>query len=507
MRAAGLQERWPQGSVWSLAVVSGVSLLYLLFLGTLKNFPFSDLPNQLARATIMGDLLFNAGAEYGAQFRLTPAFVPYIGGDLVLAVLTRIFGPEGGGRVWVLATFLSMPAAVWYLLASVRLGHRAWAVATLLSLYFATDWFFVSGMFNYRWALALAIAAYGAFRRYQGSPGVARYALYCLLVVLGYLVHLSAPVLLGTMLAGACAMQLLRRRLAIRVALAGMAPVVAVLAINMVTMQPRALGDVFRWRGPVAKLLAAGSSGLRFHAPWESLLFLLVAACLIVVWRQSRGSGRGELADEACGVVAALLVLFAILPVEAGSAYDVDSRAIPALEALLMIAVVARIDARPANRPAAAALALASCAALANLAYLQVEVGPQDARLGDYRRVLDTLPAGARFLGINTRPALGRYQPFSHAESLGVLHHQPATANLFGAHNVSFISYFSFRDVPPYAPPVYWALHGSREVNWAAMRADYDFLLVTRPFDHSLVPIAYSTSSENAVAALLKVEK
>jgi hypothetical protein len=50
---------------------------------------------------------------------------------------------------------------------------------------------------------------------------------------------------------------------------------------------------------------------------------------------------------------------------------------------------------------------------------------------------------------------------------------------------------------------VYWYVKNNRTLDWDRVRREYRYLLVTRPWDASKIPVPFSIVRENEVAALL----
>jgi hypothetical protein len=71
-------------------------------------------------------------------------------------------------------------------------------------------------------------------------------------------------------------------------------------------------------------------------------------------------------------------------------------------------------------------------------------------------------------------------------------------------------SYFLYRK-RPYNPSGYWYTDSepgpaqTRYVDWGQVRQQYDYLLVTLPWDKTRIPISYRIVASNEVAALLSI--
>lgn len=81
---------------------------YLILIARLTSFPFEDLPDHLARAKVLGDLLFHHGAQWGSVFAFHFRPVPYLLYDLILTSLVAAFGTAAGGAVFNELVLLSL---------------------------------------------------------------------------------------------------------------------------------------------------------------------------------------------------------------------------------------------------------------------------------------------------------------------------------------------------------------------------------------------------------------
>jgi len=91
-------------------------------------------------------------------------------------------------------TLLSLPAAMVFYMRAVGLSARVYLPIFLVSLVLSTDWFFLMGFLAFRLALALAISSAALAEGLRTRWSAARYLGYLAVVVVGYLMHLTAPV-------------------------------------------------------------------------------------------------------------------------------------------------------------------------------------------------------------------------------------------------------------------------------------------------------------------------
>jgi len=77
--------------------------------------PFTDAPNHLARAAIMGSLLFDAHSPYHGMFAVSHTFMPYMLPDLGMVLAIRVLGFNVACPVWSTLTMIVLVFAVWFM--------------------------------------------------------------------------------------------------------------------------------------------------------------------------------------------------------------------------------------------------------------------------------------------------------------------------------------------------------------------------------------------------------
>ena len=105
-----------------LLVVLAVNLSVVWLL---SHFPYSDVTNHLARYTLISEELFNGGVRW-ASFEWIPT--PYVGVDLVGAVLVRLLSPQTTLRIMASLGVCLLPVGLYALQRSVWAPSRGWAV-------------------------------------------------------------------------------------------------------------------------------------------------------------------------------------------------------------------------------------------------------------------------------------------------------------------------------------------------------------------------------------------
>jgi len=154
-------------------------------------------------------------------------------------------------------------------------------------------------------------------------------------------------------------------------------------------------------------------------------------------------------------------------------------------------------------------LALASILAITNLAYLAINILPQNEAMGRYRLIADGIPVGSKVLPVDARLHDGYYRPFLHAGSYATSDSAVITPYLFAADRNPPMPYFSYvkRD---YAPRERWyanpATFGERQEapSWSEIGKVYQYLLVTVPWDQSRIPLKSTVIKRNDIVAFAK---
>ena len=79
-----------------LPAVAVLYALYVAYFVQLTSLPLQDYPNHVARAVVLGDLIFHDGARFGEVFSFHIVAAPYLLTDLLLTVCLQLFGAKAG---------------------------------------------------------------------------------------------------------------------------------------------------------------------------------------------------------------------------------------------------------------------------------------------------------------------------------------------------------------------------------------------------------------------------
>lgn len=473
---------------------------YVALFWALDAAPFQDLPAHLTRAAIETDIVLHGGERFGGQFAFEPAFVPYIGGDALLASLVAAVGPSVAARLWLMLIAASFPLALAIYLRAARYSGYSILIASTLGLYLATDWFFLSGMHHFRLAVAFVLLALAAWEVWLRNARVSAYVAWIALVATGYLIHLSALLFTVAGATGIAAVAYVTRQTNWRRSAAGVPPVAAVLMWQLSTVSSEPTGAV--WGGALRKLVAVVAPFARYEWPLDGALMLgLGVACglLLIGSRVERSNARFV---SAVLLTLIYLALYVVMPFTSGRFSHLDVRALPFAATFALVAVLAAAEG--AGRRSRWAVWIAVIVALGNLALLQTHLVRHNRTLRAYRVMAARIPRDARVLPVATRAPDGFTNPFIHAGAFVVLDAGAYTPYLPSG---GATSYFRYRTPPDRPLNPFW--YQMSETPDAAARAEiganFQYLLVMNPYDPARLPVEAEIVAKSHTATLLRV--
>jgi hypothetical protein len=273
---------------------------------------------------------------------------------------------------------------------------------------------------------------------------------------------------------------------------------------------------------------------------------MLGLCVLFGVWRALKSSYlMSTRVIENLLIAAAFAGVYLLLPREYPDAGYVDVRALVMVCLSLLIASIWL--AHPLGGAGYGTLAVRVFALLLvalNLGWIAENLRPLESWMSRYRQVVAAVPAGSRVLPVATRPSVGGLSSTLHtgatlhAGSYLTIDRYALMPYLFSRNRGDPMNYFYYR-ARPYMPAEQWyarqltwragvprtyTVLGERytwrfryserdkawealplvPVNWARVACDYDWLLVTRPYDAKLIEIATEVVRENDAASLLR---
>jgi len=529
-----------------LPAVAVLYALYVAYFVQLTSLPLQDYPNHVARAVVLGDLIFHDGARFGEVFSFHIVAAPYLLTDLLLTVCLQLFGAKAGAGIFSALVLLSLPGALLFYMSANELAPRGRLLLALIGLYLTTETFFLLGFFAFRLALALVIVSLALADLLRRAWSPALYAAYLSALVLGYLLHLTALVFFAATLLVSGLTRLWFHRTTWRREIYLLVPVAALLMLHFGavigwshTASAHKYG--YDWGDPGQKLRDFSSWFTRLGGASAYVMLIALAACMLWPVRRELAAGalKRPAVVEQLLLAATFLGIFLVLPSEYSDAAHVDVRAIPLIVVFLIFACL-QMSADSAGRAfeSPPVLALALALALANLGYLAQHLGRSNAWLARYRQIVASIPAGAQVLPVDTQPGIWGA---THAGSFVLLDRAALTPYLFSADRGDPMSYFRYRH-RTYTPSESWyrvqkewsaATENSYEVQgrlytwrfthsaksnewrmadlapvtWNLVACNYEYLLMMRPFDANLIGVATRTVASNEAAALLAVDR
>jgi len=490
-------------------------LVYCILFVLLSPLPVQDFPDHLARAVAMDDLLFHGGARFGTIFHFHLEWIPYLLGDLILTSAVAVFGPTGGAALWVLLVFLSLPCAALFYLRVRGIDPASRSLALLLSVYFATDWFFLMGFLSFRLAVAMLIATLALVELLRRKWSYPLFALYAGAVVLDYLMHLSPIIFLFAALGVTGLLRLWLRTTRLRTEVALFVPVLAVLAwhftIGVHYREPTdPVAGAYLWGTLQSKLARLGSEFFHFSPYTDVLLVLLLAGCLftrtgVPRWRDL----HRPLVLEMLVLAVLFVATYFALPIGYAEAYYVDTRPLPLASFFFVAACLALPRPDPVTHPRREQLAffLAALLAVTNLAYLARHFVAESAWVAKYRSVVAAIPVHGRVLPVYTHGGEGSVVPYLHVSGYVSMDRAAVEPYVFAGDNGNPMKYFRYLH-RPYDPAETWYGEIPRPpIDWHTVARDYDFVVITKPFNPAALTLATRTVTENSSAALLAIQK
>jgi hypothetical protein len=525
---------------WVLALV--ICAAYLAFFVHLTSFPLQDYPNHVARGVVMDDLMFHHGARFGQQFAVRPMAVPYILGDLIMAGSIELFGTVAGAGVFMAIVLLALPCALLFYMRVNRLAPQARLFVFLLGLYLSTDWFLLMGFMAFRLAVAAVVFTLALADLVRRRWSVPLFAAYAGALAVCYLTHLSWLVFFAVVLGVSGAIRWWFATTTIKREIGLMAPVLLLFAWQFFLVPPQGNGTGkeygLEWGGLLQKLNSLLMEFQGFGGHLAEPLILLLGLCILWPIRHSlsRQAWAKPVVLEQLAIALAFVVVYLAMPRETQYAAFIDLRALPMIVLFIIFAVlyVPPEDSAGRDFGTTPAVALVMLLAVGNLAYLMYHVGQNNAWMSRYRAVVQQIPAGATVLSIYADRQTDT-RPFLHAGSFVVLDRGGITPYLFSGDRGDPMVYFRYLH-RPYRPEESWydaqrlrkqtatatetaaQLSGTQgdddkpwyadtaPPDWSRVACDYDFLLITVPFDPQLIEVKAHTVAENHSVALLKVD-
>ncbi|MFN8390980.1 MAG: hypothetical protein U0136_11885 [Bdellovibrionota bacterium] len=499
--AATFTEKTDQLSRFQINAWYSVALLvltaYAAFLLSLNALPFPDIPNHLTRAYIMGHI--GESTELQQSFGFSPRFIPYFLGDWFLALLTRVLPLFTAGTVWVTALFLFFPFSVWYYLWSRGTDRESTLLILLLCPVFATGYYFLSGYHAYCLSVSLVFCALGFWENWQKPSTGTRLPLYftfALLCLATYFTHLAGFVFLAAILGLSVLARLVRRSLTALGSVVSLTPCALLCAYHAAGAHLGASsGDVWIHRTFLQKVLTLSAMFIRFDYTFDTgIVIVFLGLLAVLIWsairdRNARGDNDSATLFELGIIIAGLTACYLILPGDMPPALEVDQRALPFACIFCCLFAVRAASASLRARWEIQAWCLAL--SVLNLVYISSFLLNANRELTEYVSALGRVPRGQHLVSISTRPPLGRLDIGTHQAELYNVLGGGIAPELFAENTAGDqFSYFRYlRDW--YSPGRFWYQRKQDgTVRWDLIVSQYQYLIVTKPFDRERLKIA-----------------
>ena len=513
-------------SLSSLSVFRIVSILiiglYIIFWSTLRTLPFLDFPNHLTRCYVISKLLSDPISHFHQFFSFNFSFTPYILGDLLLSSLVHCTSLDFAAVLWPAVCFLSLPAALTFYLRQLRFEKGQITLAQLFSLYLSSNWFFLSGFFNYQLSVSLVFVSLGFWERVmarfiplhseagRGGVGYINYGLFILAVTSVYLMHFAGFFFLCLILAVNAGFYMWKRGRSIRVVLLSLIPSIVIGGIHVLRAVVFSPGfgsgrNTMIFRSPFSKLTAIGTMFVRFDYTVNIILFIafviLVVGAVLINRNGTFPLKKETRTGQHLLFVIALVFVYAVLPVSASGfgvsdVADVDNRALPFIFIFSLFvglgAGATSVDGKKAQEgfyPNSKSSCLRKVylistvlLTLANLSYLVVHLTPYESKLKEYKQAILAIPENKVVLPIATWKADGRIEVDLHFGALYTALRGGITPYLFSGDRNFPPTYFRYRQ-PRYAPNLFWYKRKQGVVDWGRVQSTYDYIIATKPLD------------------------
>jgi hypothetical protein len=507
---------WPSITArvgWTAAVI--LAAAYVVTLGVLSPLPLQDYPAHLASAVIMADLIFHDGIRFGELFNFQFLWVPYLLGDLGLTLFVEVFGPRVGGGLWLTIVFLSLPCALLFFMRVTGIAAERRLLVVLLSLYLSTDWFFLAGFVSFRLGVAITILNFALVIVLRNRWSMPLFVSYSALVVAGYLLHLTTIAFLAPAIGISGLLRLWRRTTNVRTEVVVAAPLIALYAWHFgvalgYNLPGESVENPYTWGTWYGKFVGLNYEFVRFNDHADLPMLMAFGLCVLM------GAGRVRLHDlrqpavfEMLALAVTFVAIYVALPMGYSEAWYVDVRAL-ALISVFLILACANLPAgrsRICTRGTVLAIGLATVLAATNLIYLKVHLTKAHVWLMQYRAIIAALPVGAHVFPIYTQGSEGNLQPVFHASSFITIDRWGLMPYEFTADTANPEKYLHYVHKPYSSPETWYVNQQWRSVDWRSVASDYDYVLITKPFERGHIPLWTNTVAENAVAALLAIAK
>ncbi len=331
MRETASLQRLSRGQISLVAWWGALAILSIILLAPLLVFdvpPILDYPNHLARFVLLA-----AGPDdpvLGPLFTPHWSIIPNLASDIVGPMLLRVFPVHVAGRC-ILGGILLLN------LAGVLALHRAlfgrvsyWPLASGLVAYNSN---FMLGFLNGQIGIGLAMIFAAAWITWRHKRPIETVAAGTIASAVLFFCHLTGVVFF-LVLIGSSEIHAVRSYRAMRSACLALLPVSAAPLLLSLMTTLRDAPAALHWMNPQEKLIQLASPFINYSFPLDMVTAAILYGGVVL----GVALGWLALAPRAAVAVAALAILYPILPFDLMSAAFVDTRVAVMLGFLLFAA-------------------------------------------------------------------------------------------------------------------------------------------------------------------------
>jgi hypothetical protein len=171
---------------WTLFVIAVAITLAPIY--SVEWYHTGDGPSHLYSATVLNDLLFHSGAQFGHFYDLHITAVPNTTILILQALMLEVFKPSTVIMVTALLISSSIIFAYIYFIKSINPDHKGISV---LILPLIINYFMVMGFFSFLFSLALMFITIGYFNKKIESITNKNIAIIAGLIIINWFTHLT----------------------------------------------------------------------------------------------------------------------------------------------------------------------------------------------------------------------------------------------------------------------------------------------------------------------------
>jgi hypothetical protein len=437
---------------------------------TARYFPFEDTTNDLARYVLLARAWFEHGIGVPATIVVRAQPGPYLGLDVIGAVIVHFLGPDAGVRVIAAIVVAAIPLGFAFLLGAIGGAARRWAI---VGVPFGFGFFTHAGFLSYVVGVGVALAFLGLWWPRRRSPNVAGALGLIAGMAVCYLMHLSAALIVMVVVWLDFLVARDRRVWVVLMLTASVGAMYLWTTIGAPPLPasppaPFALGT-FWWK---AKNVLAP---FYVYSAWQTLPMIGVYVAAVVMFLRTNQWGTS------LGLSAVVFFgLYVFFPQMGTGGGYVDQRWLIPAYLLLFCA------ANSVKGPTDAAVRWLLAGSIISSLVLVPTIWRIDRYLDDYALALQRLEPGKSVFPVvaDDRRFGGRVIPYRHFAFWYTIRSHGNVPSLFdysgdGMESNWFMPYFDDR-AHRYAPPVGWFGGGGelRPLNWQRIQAENDYVIV-----------------------------